>query len=145
MGDINDRHIEVSKNLLKLSRQMLAEATEKNDKKLNDLGIIFLIINGVFLDNRSFTKLSNSVKMFSNSELFETLMQTDLRDDIINKINEFSEDVDIIKDDFGSITKEIFDKLDYVECVCDDSDRQEYDGNKYPEHKGFCLNCGGKI
>lgn len=143
--DRSDRHIEISKNLLKLSRNLLKEATIEDDNKVNELAVIFLIINGVFLDKRSFTKLYNHIKLFSSSELFENLMKTDLRSSILEKIKEASLDVDTLNDDFETVSKEIYDKLDYIPCICDVNNKQPYDGTKYPEYKDFCLNCGGKI
>lgn len=103
MGENVNRHVEISNNLLKLSKKLLKEGKKNNDEKITNLAVMFLVINGVFLDDISYAKLFNLLRMFSRSELFESLMETELRDDIVRLITSFAKGTD----DFDNLLDDI--------------------------------------
>ena len=140
-----DRHGEIGKKLLKLSKTLLAEGTEHKDIKVTNLAIMFLVINGTLLDNKSFTRLYNQVKLFSNAELFQTLMDSDLKSDILRTISKMSIKDEDLDNALGDAVQELKEELEFETCLCEPQNMQPYDGKLYEEHIGFCLNCGGKI
>ena len=142
------RHTEISKNLLKLSTNLLNEGNESKDPTIINLAVMFLVINGALVDGESFETLYNQIKMFSNAQLFNTVMDSPLKPAIVEMIDKLSlDDKDLEK--ALDTTLEMFGPTDnkdnFISCICPSNEVQPYDGILFPEHKGFCLNCGGKI